>query len=723
MEPSTTQMFKPGRLSVTCRSAQNIRARINSKNSKNDNISSPHLVFKLNGTEYSTTNTNSNQVVGHDVLFNDEIISFDITQPNENDVLEIELRDNENSIGKATYSISNVLLSPTGSGEQNVTTLPIMHEGDVTTNSVVNLFFSFVQAKHGVIKLSPSLQNVDGNANNMYALVTTPDGQSKKTVLANNNNTNVIGIWIDESNTFDNCTIQLYSGTDNSCIGSGELSLLSCLNGTEVDNATSYVALSSSDTVGSDNNNSNPQKMKISHWFLEAGVVQVESISTTNLYNSPTNQRIVFKTDGKSRSTTTMTSSAGVLESNSIYSWNEEAITLSVVDEYTLTVECCDYDDISGDHEMLGSAEVSLLPLFKTGRLDVDLNLILVTDGETLNGGQVSLSLSFTAPKNHAYPKDQLVPSYVVGQSDDVLISAQQEQTKRTSMDVDGIEIFSEESIQKAFNLFDLDSNGYIGVAELKHILILMGELVTDEEVDMMISMLDLNGDGQVSFLEFKAMVESPDPSNDDFLEKKIYSPSKNDSALLKQQQQKRDVFMRTVQTANMDKDDVYRMLKTIRDMSPSSRNLSHEEYQIGYEDLCQLMPTVLGYSRSDCRQLFTLLCSSSSDSGEGGSDTIDSRNLIMTYTNFVPGFQSLEERCKLAFDMYDVDRSGYLSLDEVEAMMTSTNLLSRDLVKKRAENFMNCADTDMSGGITIDELIVAAEKLPNLLYPSHTKK
>lgn len=711
MEPPTTQIFKPGRLSITCRSAQNIRARINSKNNKNDNLSSPHLVFKLNGTEYSTAN-NSSQVVGHDVLFNDEVISFNLPSPNENDVLEIELRDETNSIGKATYSISNVSLSPTGSGEKNVTTLPIMHEGDVTTNSVVNLSFSFVRAKHGVIKLSPSLQNDIGNNTSLYALVTTPDGQSKKTVLANDNNTNAIGIWIDESNTFDNCTIQLYNGTDNSCIGSGELSLLNCLNGTEVDKATSYVVLSSFDANGSDN--ISPQEIKISHWFLEAGVIQVESISATNLHNSPSNPRTVFKTYGKSRSTTTMTGPAGVLESNSSYSWKDEAISLSVVDEYTLTVECCDYDDISGDHEMLGSTEVSLLPLFKTGRLDVDLNLILVTDfGETLNGGQVSLSLSFTAPENHAYPKDQLVPSYVVGQSDDALISA--EQTKKTSMDVDGIEIFSEESIQKAFNLFDLDSNGYIGVAELKHILILMGELVTDEEVDMMISMLDLNGDGQVSFLEFKAMVESPDPSNDDFLEKKIYSPSKNDSALLKQQQHKRDVFMRTVQTANMDKEDVYRMLKTIRDMSPSSRNLSHEEYQIGYADLCQLMPTVL-----DCRQIFTLL--SSSDSGEG-SETIDSRNLIMTYTNFVPGFQSLEERCKLAFDMYDVDRSGYLSLDEVEAMMTSTNLLSRDLVKKRAENFMNCADTDKSGGITIDELIVAAEKLPNLLYPSHTKK
>ena len=70
---------------------------------------------------------------------------------------------------------------------------------------------------------------------------------------------------------------------------------------------------------------------------------------------------------------------------------------------------------------------------------------------------------------------------------------------------------------------------------------------------------------------------------------------------------------------------------------------------------------------------------------------------------------------------MYDIDRSGYLSIDEIEAMMMSTNLTTRDLIRKRAENFMMCADLDRSGGITIDELIVAAEKLPNLLYPPQT--
>lgn len=51
----------------------------------------------------------------------------------------------------------------------------------------------------------------------------------------------------------------------------------------------------------------------------------------------------------------------------------------------------------------------------------------------------------------------------------------------------------TESDIKNAFNLFDLDKNGYIGASELRHCLIFMGEHVTDEEVDMMITMLDKN--------------------------------------------------------------------------------------------------------------------------------------------------------------------------------------------------------------------------------------
>ena len=272
-------------------------------------------------------------------------------------------------------------------------------------------------------------------------------------------------------------------------------------------------------------------------------------------------------------------------------------------------------------------------------------------------------------------------------------------------------ETFSEDAIQKAFNLFDLDKNGYVGFAELKHLLIMMGELITDEEIDMMISMLDRRGDNQVAYNEFRAMALSEDPITDDILDKKMTSPDElSRSASIVQQQKRRTTFLRVVQTARIDKADVYQMMKAIRDQS-SSRHLTNQDYQLNNESICALMPAMY-YSKSDCREIYDMLRNEE-------EETIDSRDLIMTFASFVTDFD-LEEKCRLAFDMYDVDRSGYLSVNEVEACMSSTNLIPRELIKQRVDTFMKCADTDRTGDLTPQELLCAAEKLPNLLFPSH---
>ena len=41
-----------------------------------------------------------------------------------------------------------------------------------------------------------------------------------------------------------------------------------------------------------------------------------------------------------------------------------------------------------------------------------------------------------------------------------------------------------------------MDHNKFIAAAEIRHILVCMGELVTDEEIDGMISLVDSDGDG-----------------------------------------------------------------------------------------------------------------------------------------------------------------------------------------------------------------------------------
>ena len=84
---------------------------------------------------------------------------------------------------------------------------------------------------------------------------------------------------------------------------------------------------------------------------------------------------------------------------------------------------------------------------------------------------------------------------------------------------------FTDGEIEAAFKFIDLDHNGYVGAAEIRHVLVCMGELITDEEVDMMIKMVDSDGDGQVSFTEFYNVVTDPDPAHTDFVKMAVRSP------------------------------------------------------------------------------------------------------------------------------------------------------------------------------------------------------
>ena len=70
--------------------------------------------------------------------------------------------------------------------------------------------------------------------------------------------------------------------------------------------------------------------------------------------------------------------------------------------------------------------------------------------------------------------------------------------------------------------------------------------------------MLDANGDGQVSFREFRAMCQSPDPATDDFLSgastlrTQDESPESRDRT--EQARRRREVLVRCVNASRLDK-------------------------------------------------------------------------------------------------------------------------------------------------------------------------
>ncbi|KAF5206380.1 Calmodulin-related protein [Thalictrum thalictroides] len=65
----------------------------------------------------------------------------------------------------------------------------------------------------------------------------------------------------------------------------------------------------------------------------------------------------------------------------------------------------------------------------------------------------------------------------------------------------------ADEELKEAFKVFDKDQNGYISATELRHVMINLGEKLTDEEVEQMIREADLDGDGQVNYEEFVRMM------------------------------------------------------------------------------------------------------------------------------------------------------------------------------------------------------------------------
>ncbi|VAH69142.1 unnamed protein product [Triticum turgidum subsp. durum] len=65
----------------------------------------------------------------------------------------------------------------------------------------------------------------------------------------------------------------------------------------------------------------------------------------------------------------------------------------------------------------------------------------------------------------------------------------------------------AEEELRLAFKVFDADGSGDISAAELAHVLHGLGEKATVQQCRRMIEGVDKNGDGLISFDEFKVMM------------------------------------------------------------------------------------------------------------------------------------------------------------------------------------------------------------------------
>lgn len=201
----------------------------------------------------------------------------------------------------------------------------------------------------------------------------------------------------------------------------------------------------------------------------------------------------------------------------------DEVIIMDIVHQHDMEIECLDKDSMTkGD--TIGKSRLSMLPAYKKGFAEKWVTLGRKDKwGKQVPAGEIECIFDFKGVPGVAYPQRRDdVDSFDDSERKDRLeekarLTKEKEKAIKDAENAKGVEggkvvlvdgqpvarssEFTDEEIREAFNFIDLDKNRFIGAAEIRHILICMGELITDEEVDEMIRMIDSDGDGQVKWL------------------------------------------------------------------------------------------------------------------------------------------------------------------------------------------------------------------------------
>jgi len=268
---------------------------------------------------------------------------------------------------------------------------------------------------------------------------------------------------------------------------------------------------------------------------------------------------------------------------------------------------------------------------------------------------------------------------------------------------------FSDDEILEAFKAFDLDKNNYIGAAEIRHVLINIGEQVTDEEVDEMIRMVDFDGDGQVSWNEFYGMVTGG--------KKPPTSLAADAKGAAKPGAPAPPTGQNVVQARNAKKTALEDFAKE-NNLKPESIKKAYKRFQatdkdksglIDYTEFCEVLQVD---PSPQCEGVFRLY-----DYDKTGQ--IDAREFLIASSNYTGAGK--EDKLKFAFMAFDDEGNGVITKAELLKILKANHMASHDAeVARKADTIMAQADKDGDGVITFDEFVIVSKKFPNILFPAY---
>ena len=247
-----------------------------------------------------------------------------------------------------------------------------------------------------------------------------------------------------------------------------------------------------------------------------------------------------------------------------------------------------------------------------------------------------------------------------------------------------------------------------------------------------MISMVDLDGDGQVSFKEFRTLVLHPNPAaidlhkeinqdrESELMKDKQALAGKNQANDLESFQRQKELLQREtkkkfLQPFIVDNEVTFETLKqSFYDFMDLPRD-KRIGGKLKFPEFCKVLKIEPITEYKNMHALY--------DNEETGE--CDLREFLLSLMNFLP--IDKESRVKFSFEMFDETKSGFITQKEIEEILRGNHILSLNSVRRKAETIMRQAHTNESGAITLKEFIIISKKFPNILYPAsgitNTKK
>ncbi|GFH49432.1 hypothetical protein CTEN210_05908 [Chaetoceros tenuissimus] len=625
--------------------------------------------------------------------FGDESIHFNIPDPKDlvvsNDVkLKIEVLDTQNLrknvVGEVTISATRFFRG----GQRQSETFPLQIYGKKSQASIT-LSFEFNLVKEGILKVS--CKSMENSLTLVLGTLRTTD--------------NIAMFPISRNNWYENLRVE------SSVLGQIKiiplLPLLSKFH--DVDDEEEAIVEISVPGKGE-----NEVSAKLSIAFYQAAYIQVEKIKaslvTTLTIPNTCGLQIKLSTNrGHASKEVVCTSILRMDFPGSDVVWSDKLI-LPIVDHDTLEMELVSLDALGNQQDVIGKGEASLLPLYSKGQYTLSSNIATENDvGSLTETGTITLDLSFDN-NDLFFPKFHPTPAKV-GESllhEGKRFPFAQNVVKKGSETSSSINrVFTDEEIKDAFSFIDLDKNGYISAQELRHVLICSGELITAEEVDAMIHILDTNGDGQVSLSQFTHMAKT-----ENFGENKSTLSVSKTVSMDPRYEQLCELLPKFIQRT-IDKNVINNVVESLElrrntILSDGKSNVD-DAFTSDYTTLCQ---DFCLEDTGESRTLFQLYA-------KDGAATIDTRDVVLGFANFAL-FLSTHERCSIMLRLYDTERKGVISTASLDFILAANHLKSIATVEGKVKTILKFVDKNCSGRLCLDDLIDAASKFPNLLFPKH---